>query len=236
MLYSSRAGVNLRWLGLMAVCFAVMVGSVSSNAVAQTTNLYFSGTCTDCTGTGNLALTVPDLVEGNQANTPASVTYSSNLLGNLVSDPTSGQIFAGIVDTTVMPGAQFMEVAFSAVNASGQYQLYAFTSCGNSSLTGASGNLLCGPATQVATGTLGYGDWQIQEGVIFSTTSSLPAGVGNKVQDYGTNGVWSEVGSTTPVPVPLPASLGLFLVGLVGSALLVRYGRSRIEPSPSLRV
>lgn len=232
MSYSNRVRVIRRWLGLMAVCFAVILGSVSSNAVAQTTNLYFSGTCTDCTGTGNLALTVSGLAEGNQANTPASVTYSSNLLGNLVSDPSSGQIFAGIVDTTVLPGALFMEVEFSALNASGQDQFYAFTSCGSSPVTGASGNLLCGPTTQAATGTLGFGDWQIQSGAIFSVSSSLPGGVGNKVQDFGTNGVWSLTApSVTAAPeIDATSAVGALTL-LLGSLAVMRARRTLPVPA-----
>jgi hypothetical protein len=230
MLYSSRE--NHRWLALMAICCAMMLGSVSNNAVADDTTLYFTGTCTDCTGSGNLALTVPNLVEGVQLFTPASVAYSSNLLGNLTSDPGTGAIWSGIVDTSTMPSAQFMEIAFWAVNASGQDLPFAFTSCGNASITSQSGDVLCGTAAQVGAhqAYLAYGDWAISVG-IFSNTSTLPGGVGNKVQDFGTNGVWSETS-----PVPEPASLGLFLAGLAGVALLVRGGRGRIEASASLRV
>jgi hypothetical protein len=228
MLNSSRAGVDRHCLGLMAVCLVVMLASVSSKAVADTTTLNFSGTCTDCTGTGNLALTVPDLVEGVQANTPASIVYSSNLLGNLIGDPNDGQIFSGIVDTTVLPGAQFMEIQFSAVNASGQDELYAFTSCGNTSIQGQSGGVLCGTAAQVAAGQafLSYGNWEIAEG-IFSPSSQLPGGVGSKVQDYGTNGVWSL---TAPPVVSAPEIDATSTVGalmmLLGSLAVMRGRRS----------
>jgi hypothetical protein len=228
MLYSSRAGVVRRCLGLIVVCFAMMLGSVSSRALADTTTLYFSGTCTDCTGTGNLALTVPDLAEGVQTNVPASVAYSSNLLGNLVSDPNTGQIFSGIVDTTVMPGGQFMEIEFSALNALGQDQIYTFTSCGNTNITAQSGESLCGTAAQVAAGQAGlaYGNWEIGQG-IFSVTSGLPGGVGSKVQDYGTNGVWSL---TAPPGVSAPEIDATSAVGslmlLLGSLAVMRGRRT----------
>ena len=226
MWHSNQAGLD-RWLGLMAVCFAVMLGSASSNAVAQdSTALYFSGTCIDCTGTGNLALTVPGLVEGVQTNVPASVTYSSNLLGNLVSDPNTGQIFSGIVDTSVLPGAQFMEIQFDAVDASGQGQIFAFTSCGNTALTGASGSLLCGTAAQVTAGQafLAYGGWQIQEGT-FSPSSSLPGGVGNKVQDYGTNGIWSLTGPPAISAPEIDATSAVGALMLLLGSLAVMRGR-----------
>jgi hypothetical protein len=229
MLYSSRAGTNHHWLGLMAVCSAVMLGSISSNAVADATNLYFSGTCTDCTGTGNLALTDPDLTDGVQLGSTASVAYSSNLLGNLVGAPNTGQIVDGIVDTTALPGAQFMEIQFDAVGASGQDQIFAFVSCGNSPLAGQSGTLVCGTAAQVASGQafLAYGDWQIGEGV-FSGSSSLPGGVGNKVQDYGTNGVWSLTAPPTVITAPEidAASAVGALILLLGSLAVMRGRRT----------
>jgi hypothetical protein len=226
MLYSSRAGVNRRCLGVMAVCLAAILGSVSSNAVADTTSLYFSGTCTDCTGTGNLALTVPDLVEGVQTNTPASIAYSSNLLGNLVSDPDTGQIFSGIVDTTVMPGAQFMEISFNAVNALGQDEGYVFTSCGNTNITAQSGETLCGTAAQVASNQayLTYGSWAISEG-IFSATSGLPGGVGSKVQDYGTDGVWSLTAPTVIAAPEIDATSAVGALLLLLGSLAVMRGR-----------
>lgn len=223
---SNQAGLN-RWLGLMAVCFALMMGSVSSNAVAQgSATLYFSGTCTDCTGTGNLALTVADLLEGVQPSTPASVTYSSNLLGNLVSEPNTGQIFSGIVDTTAMPGAQFMNISFDAVSALGQDQPYAFSSCGNSPVTGTSGALLCGTAAQVASGQafLAYGDWQIEVGV-FSFASSLPGGAGSKVQDFGTNGVWSLTAPSVTAAPEIDANSAVGALMLLLGCLAVMRGK-----------
>jgi hypothetical protein len=236
MLYSSRTGMNHRWLGLMAVCSAVMLGSVSSSAVADTTSLnslYFSGTCTDCTGTGNLALTDPNLTDGVQLSSVASVAYSSNLLGNLAGVPNNGLVVDGILDTTAMPGAQFMEVQFDAVDASGQEQIFAFVSCGNSPLAGTSGTLLCGTSAQVAGGQafLAYGNWQIGEGV-FSGSSSLPGGVGNKVQDYGTSGVWSLTApSVTAAPeIDASSTVGALLL-LLGSIAVLRGRRALSLPA-----
>jgi hypothetical protein len=174
------------------------------------------------------------LVAGNQVGTPASVAYSSNLLGNLVSDPTSGQIFDGIFDSTALPGPAFMQIQFSAINSSGLDELYAFTSCGNTPITNIAGFPVCGTAAQFAAGDAGlaYGNWAISLG-FFETTSNLPGGVGNKIQDYGTNGVWSLTAPTVwslaaPTVAVTPeidpsSALGALML-LLGS-LAVMWGR-----------
>jgi hypothetical protein len=218
MLYSRRLGMSNRWLVITAACFAAILGSVSSNAVAQSTTLYFSGDCTDCVGTGNLALTT-NLSTDPQITTPATVAYSSSILGNLTD--TNAELFAGLIDATTLPSGQFTEISFSAND-----NLYTFTSCGSSSvIVGASsiqnGNEVCGSAADVANhiATLGYGDWEVSLG-IFSTSSGLPGGAGTKVQDYGTNGVWSTVAPTDVVAAPeidansAVAALMLLLGGL----------------------
>jgi len=234
MLDSIRGRAAFRWHVLSSLCLAAVLGFGSSSAIADPTTLYFSGTCTDCTGTGNLTLSVPDLVAGNQVGTPASVAYSSNLLGNLVSDPTSGQIFDGIFDSTALPGPAFMQIQFSAINSSGQDELYAFTSCGNTPITNIAGFPVCGTAAQFAAGDAGlaYGNWAISLG-FFETTSNLPGGVGNKIQDYGTNGVWSLTAPTVwslaaPTVAVTPeidpsSALGALML-LLGS-LAVMWGR-----------
>jgi hypothetical protein len=89
---------------------------------------------------------------------------------------------------------------------------------------------LCGTAAQVASGQalLAYGDWQIGEGV-FSGSSSLPGGVGNKVQDYGTNGIWSLTAPSVTAAPEIDASSAVGALMLLLGSLAVLRGRRAVS-------
>jgi hypothetical protein len=82
---------------------------------------------------------------------------------------------------------------------------------------------VCGTAAQVATGAadFAYGDWQIQTG-IFSVSVGLPGGAGSKVQDYGTNGLWSTTAPVTAAPEIDANSAVAALLLLLGSIAVMR--------------
>jgi hypothetical protein len=215
---SSRAGVNRRLLGLVAVCCAVLLGGVSSKAIAQTT-LYFSGACSDCTGTGNLSLTLPSFVGGDQTtfnNAPVEITYSSNLLGNLTSDsyPGAAEVWAGTMSALPTSTYEFMQLEWTVNNVS-----YDFTSCGNDTVVGQTGNV-CGA------GGLAFGDWQICQGCIFSGQAGKPAGGGHVVQnDMGTDGLWTTTAPTVVAAPEIDAGSAVGALVLLLGSLAVMGGR-----------
>jgi len=81
---------------------------------------------------------------------------------------------------------------------------------------------LCKDQVALGQAFLAYGNWDIAEGT-FSPSRQLPGGVGNKVQDYGTNGVWSL---TAPAVVTAPEIDATPAVGalmlLLGSLAVMR--------------
>ena len=235
---SCEAGANRRLLGLVAVYCAVMLGCFSGKTLAQQpVTLDFTGACTDCIGNGNLALTIPSFVSGDQttySGTAVSVTYSSSILGNLTSAPGDAEVFAGTINTEpTSPTPEFMEIQFGTLSASGAYTPYTFTSCGTSTvyLAGAANQThdeICGSAADVSNGiaTLAYGSWEVDTGV-FQVSGSEPAGGGHTVQnDIGTNGLWSIAPAVVAAPEIDPASAMGAVVLLLGS-LAVMGGRRR---------
>ena len=222
---SSAAVINRRLFGLAAVCFAALWGSVPSRAIAQTTTLYFSGTCTDCVGTGNLSLTLPSTTSDGvttYSNSPVTITYASNILGNLTSDPGGNyaQVWAGAIDgpqPPTTPTAEFMELQWYSDNVS-----YVFVSCGNDTVVAQSGGNLCG------TGGMAFGSWEVGIGA-FMYNSGLPAGGSHIVtKDVGTDGLWT---TTAPLVVAAPeidaGSAAGAIVLLLGSLAVMSGRRTR---------
>ena len=194
-------------LAFLAASPAAHATAASTSAASQSYSFSFTGSCTDCTGSGTATLQVKDYVLGTELNSSnlVSFTYSSNT--------TSFSDVPGY-DSQTGTSEVFVDSLYGMLDASpGPYQVHV-----EQTSAGVTTNMF--NSTQDATWTVSSNS-PVSDGGVGAIGPAEP-------QDYGTNGVWNEsVSAVSAAPEPETWALFLGGVGLLGGMMRIARARRR---------